>query len=73
VAVEAFEEYQLSGIQFSRSEQRALRALLEGRSTGEACEAAGLSLVRADGKPRESGEGVEFLAKLERLRSVGPE
>ncbi len=70
VAMEAFEEFQICGIELSRSEQRALRALLEGKSPAEACRGAGWELTRADGTPRKSGEGVEFLAKLERIRSL---
>ncbi len=69
VAFEAFEEFELSGISLSRREQRAVRALLEGRSPEEACRLAGLDLVREDGRPLKSGEGVEFLDKLERLRA----
>ncbi len=76
VAFEAFEDFQLSGLDLSRREQRAVRALLEGKSPAEACEIAGLPLTRDDGKPMATGEGVEFLEKLERLRardaSVGP-
>ena len=70
VALEAFEELQLSGITFSRAEQRALRALLEGKTPTEACAVAGLPLVREDGKPMTSGEGVEFLEKLSRVRAL---
>ncbi|MHB1866462.1 MAG: FAD-dependent thymidylate synthase [Thermoplasmata archaeon] len=70
VAMEAFEDFQIGGVDFSRSEQRALRALLEGKSPADACRQAGLELTRADGTPRKSGEGVEFLAKLERIRTL---
>jgi|SRR5579875_84953 thymidylate synthase (FAD) len=70
VAMEAFEEFQIGGLEFSRSEQKALRALLEGQSPADACRLAGLELSRADGTPRKSGEGVEFLAKLERIQRL---
>jgi len=70
IAFEAFEEFQLSGVDFSRREQIALRALLEGKSPEKACEVAGLPLIRPDGRPMTSGEGVEFLEKLEHLRST---
>ena len=70
VAVEAFEEFQLEGVAFGRREQRAVRALLDGRSPAEACAAAGLPLTREDGRPMTTGEGVEFLEKLERLRGI---
>jgi thymidylate synthase (FAD) len=70
VAFEAFEEFQLNGLTLGRRELRAVRAMLEGRTPEEACEAAGLPLAREDGRPMTSGEGVEFLAKLERIRGI---
>jgi thymidylate synthase (FAD) len=69
VAYEAFEEFTLDGLTLTRREQRAVRALLDGATPTSACEAAGLPLVREDGKPMTSGEGVEFLQKLERIRA----
>ena len=73
IAYEAFEEFELSGLALTRREQVAVRALLEGRTAEDACAAAGLELVRPDGRPFKSGEGVEFLAKLDRVRrSVAP-
>ncbi|HEY1199062.1 MAG TPA: FAD-dependent thymidylate synthase [Thermoplasmata archaeon] len=71
VAYEAFEEFTLSGLSLSRREQVAVRSLLEGKTPEAACAAAGLPLAREDGKPMTSGEGVEFLDKLARLRSPG--
>jgi thymidylate synthase (FAD) len=70
VAYEAFEEFTLSGLSLSRREQVAVRSLLEGKTPEAACAAAGLPLTREDGKPMVSGEGVEFLEKLTRLRSA---
>jgi len=70
VAFEAFEEFQLDGITLGKRERRAVRALLEGKSPAAACEVAGLALTRDDGKPMTTGEGVEFLEKLERIRDV---
>jgi thymidylate synthase (FAD) len=70
VAFEAFEEFQVSGLDLSRREQRAVRALLEGKSPTDACAAAGLPLTREDGRPMTTGEGVEFLEKLERIRTL---
>ena len=70
VAFEAFEEFQVEGVNLGRRERRALRALLEGKSVPEACALAGLPLTREDGKPMTTGEGVEFLEKLERIRGV---
>jgi thymidylate synthase (FAD) len=70
VATEAFEEFQLHGLELTRREQRAIRALLSGATPEAACEAAGLPLAREDGKPMTTGEGVEFLAKLDRIRSA---
>jgi thymidylate synthase (FAD) len=71
IAFEAFEEFQLEGLTLSRREQQAVRALLAGESPTAACEAAGLPLTKDDGTPMVSGEGVEFLSKLERIRSAG--
>jgi len=72
VAYEAFEDFVLGAAQFSRAERAALAALLTGATTEAACARAGLPLVRDDGKPMTSGEGVEFLAKLEALRASVP-
>ena len=71
IAYEAFEEFTLQGLSLSRREQRAVRSLLSGATPEEACRQAGLPLLREDGKPMSSGEGVEFLEKLERLRALG--
>ena len=68
VAFEAFEDFELRGLALGRREQVAVRALLDGRSPEAACEIAGLPLKREDGRPMLTGEGVEFLQKLERLR-----
>jgi len=68
-AYEAFEDFSLSGISLSRGERVAIRALLDGKTPEAACAAAGLPLTREDGKPMTSGEGVEFLEKLARIRS----
>lgn len=68
VAYDAFEEYQLSGMSLTRREQVAVRALLAGASVPEACAKAELALEKEDGTPMKSGEGVEFLEKLARLR-----
>ena len=68
VAFEAFEEFQMEGLTLGKRERRAMGALLEGKSPAEACELAGLPLTRGDGTPMTTGEGVEFLEKLERIR-----
>ena len=68
VAFEAFEDFELRGLPLGRREQVAVRALLDGKPPEAACEIAGLPLRRDDGRPMTSGEGVEFLEKLERLR-----
>jgi thymidylate synthase (FAD) len=68
IAFQAFEDFELKGISLSHREQVAIRALLEGKTPEEACAIARLDLHREDGRPMKSGEGVEFLAKLERLR-----
>jgi thymidylate synthase (FAD) len=69
VAYEAFEEFTLSGLSLGRREQIAVKALLDGKTPEVACREAGLPLAREDGTPMSSGEGVEFLEKLARLRS----
>jgi thymidylate synthase (FAD) len=68
IAFEAFEEFELEGVSLGRRERLAVRALLEGKSPPEACAIAGLPLTRDDGQPMTTGEGVEFLEKLERIR-----
>ncbi|MCW6167109.1 MAG: FAD-dependent thymidylate synthase [Thermoplasmatales archaeon] len=68
IAFEAFEEFQLRALTLTQREQVAVRALLEGRTPKEACAQAGLDLTRPDGQPLKTGEGPEFLEKLERLR-----
>jgi thymidylate synthase (FAD) len=69
VAYEAFEEFTLEGVSLSRREQRAVRSLLDGATPEAACASAGLPLARDDGRPMTTGEGVEFLEKLGRLRA----
>jgi thymidylate synthase (FAD) len=70
IAYEAFEDFTLRGVSLTRLEIRAVRALLSGASPEEACSVAGLPLTRPDGTPMVSGEGVEFLEKLNRIRSA---
>ncbi len=72
IAFEAFDEFVLGSVSFGRKEQVAVQRLLSGSSPEEACKAAGLPLVREDGKPMTSGEGVEFLEKLDHLRGRHP-
>jgi len=72
VAFEAFEEFELQGLVLTRRERTAVRAMLDGRTPDQACAAAGLPLIRDDGQPMTTGEGVEFLEKLARLRSDEP-
>jgi thymidylate synthase (FAD) len=70
VAYEAFEDFVLHAEQLTRREKAALREILSGTSVPEACTRSGLPLQRADGTPMKSGEGVEFLEKLERIRQA---
>jgi len=70
VAFEAFDEFMLESLSLGRREQRAFRALLEGQTPEVACALAGLPLTRDDGKRMTTGEGVEFLEKLERVRHL---
>lgn len=69
IAFDAFDEFTLEGLSLSRREQRAVRAMLNGATPEAACADAGLPLRREDGRPMTTGEGVEFLEKLERLRA----
>jgi thymidylate synthase (FAD) len=70
IAFEAFEDYSLGGLNLSRREQRAVRELLNGATPEAACSVAGLPLQREDGRPMTTGEGVEFLEKLDRVRRL---
>jgi len=72
VAFEAFDDFVLSGLSLGRAEQLALRSLLAGATPEAACRDAGLPLTRPDGRPMATGEGVEFLEKLARLRGEPP-
>jgi len=72
IAYEAFEDFVLHATRMSQKESAALAAMLAGATAEEACRRAGLPLVRDDGKPMSSGEGVEFLAKLDTLRRAAP-
>ena len=69
VAYGAFEDFVLGGVSLSQKERRAVRSLLEGATPEKACSDAGLTLTREDGKPMTTGEGVEFLEKLEKIRA----
>ncbi|MCI4344691.1 MAG: FAD-dependent thymidylate synthase [Thermoplasmata archaeon] len=69
VAYEAFEDFVLGGVGLTRLELVAVGELLRGATPEAACVTAGLPLTRDDGKPMTTGEGVEFLSKLERLRN----
>ena len=69
VAYEAFEDFVLGSLTLSRKERRAIRALLEGATPEKACAVADLPLTRDDGRPMSTGEGVEFLEKLDRIRA----
>ncbi|MCI4352338.1 MAG: FAD-dependent thymidylate synthase [Thermoplasmata archaeon] len=70
IAYEAFEDFVIEGLSLGRKERRAVRALLEGATPEQACADAGLPLTREDGNPMTTGEGIEFLEKLERIRAT---
>lgn len=69
VAYEAFEDFVMGSVSLSAKERLAVRSLLQGSTPEKACADAGLPLNREDGKPMTTGEGVEFLEKLERIRA----
>ncbi|MHB8351847.1 MAG: FAD-dependent thymidylate synthase, partial [Thermoplasmata archaeon] len=73
IAFEAFEEFLLEGVRFSRREQAALQRLLEGLSLEAALQEAGLPTRKADGTELRSGEAVEFKEKLARIRRPAPD
>jgi len=68
IAYEAFDDFVLHATLLGAKESVALSALLEGASVEQACARAGLPLVREDGKPMTSGEGIEFLEKLDGIK-----
>jgi thymidylate synthase (FAD) len=70
VAYEAFEDFVLGSVLLSRKERLAIRAMLDGATPEKACEEADLPLTREDGTRMTTGEGVEFLEKLERIRAL---
>ena len=76
VAWEAFEDYQLHGVHFSRLELETLARLLAGNDgwPDDARVGAALPAVwrerTADGRPKRNRERDELLAKLARLRSA---
>jgi thymidylate synthase (FAD) len=69
VAFEAFDDFVTGGVTLGRREQDALRRLLAGATPETACRDAGLPLTREDGRPMTTGEGIEFLEKLARIRA----
>ncbi|MEM0154928.1 MAG: FAD-dependent thymidylate synthase [Methanothrix sp.] len=68
VAYGAFEDFMLSGIKLSKKEQIAIAKILDGQNIEEACNNAKLLLRKDDGKPIKTGEGPEFLQKLETIK-----
>ncbi len=69
VAYEAFEDFALNSAMLSNKDQAAVAALLRGSTVEEACASAGLELRKADGEQIKSGEGPEFLQKLEIIKA----
>jgi thymidylate synthase (FAD) len=65
VAYAAFENHSLNNVTFSAKEMRALKRLFAGATIEDACAAAGLKLFRDDGKRMSSGEGIEFVEKVQ--------
>lgn len=71
IACEAFEDFTLNSISLSKKEVAAVSALLREDTPveiAEVCEKAGLRLRKEDGTPLKTGEGPEFLQKLETLK-----
>ncbi len=70
IAYSAFEDFALNSVSLSEKDRRAVSGLLRGKSLEEACDAAGLKLEKEDGTPLKSGEGPEFLQKLDAIRTT---
>jgi thymidylate synthase (FAD) len=70
IAYKAFEDYVLNGVHFSKLEQKAIGHVLKGKSAEEAAVLAGMKLVKEDGTPMKTGEGVEFLTKFKKLQEI---
>ena len=68
-AYSAFDDFMLSSVKLSKKEQHAIDLIINGVEITEACKMAKLPLRRDDNKPIKTGEGPEFLAKLERIKS----
>ena len=69
VAYSAFDDFVLSSVKLSKKEQHAVGMIIKGMEINEACKMAKLPLRREDNKPIKTGEGPEFLEKLERIKS----
>jgi len=70
IAYQAFEDYALNGISFSKLEQSALAYIMKGETLEDAVVHAGLKLFKADGTKMKTGEGVEFLEKYKKLMEI---
>ena len=68
IAYSAFDDFVLSSVKLSKKEQHAIDMIINGMEITEACKMAKLPLRREDNKPIKTGEGPEFLAKLERIK-----
>lgn len=67
-ACEAFDDFVVQSATFSRKEQDALSLIMNGIAFEKACELSGIELIR-DGRPMTTGEGVEFMSKLDSIKS----
>ncbi len=65
IAYQAFEDFTLDSVRFSRKEKAALKEIFAGKAIEKACSEAGLKLFKEDGTQIKNGEGAEFVAKLE--------
>lgn len=68
VAYKAFEDFVFNSSRFSSAESDALVRIMDGESIAEACDKAGLRLRKEDGSAITSGEGPEFVKKLDSIR-----
>jgi len=68
IAYSAFNDFVLSGIRFSAKEQHALSAIIEGIDIEKACEISGIKLRKDNGSLVKSGEGPEFIEKMEKMK-----
>lgn len=67
VAYKAFEDFSLHAVRFSEKESMAVKDMLNGASFEDSANRNGLRLYKEDGTAFKTGEGPEFIQKMEWL------